>query len=97
MDILVLKKNDTIKEMLSKLDEEVLEVIHAATAENEERVAEEVFDTIQVCIGILDKLERFGADIKGSLERHNKKLLERGWEYEKVIHINVVRGEAYEG
>lgn len=54
-------------------------------------------DVIQVCIGILDKLEQEGLDINKMVDKHNTKLLERGWEYENVIHINVVRGEAYEG
>ena len=95
MDMLVLKQNDgqpIILELFNKFIEETEEVKNAYYHESIERFPEELFDVIQVSTGILYQLEKIGFDIPRMLERHNKKLLERGWEYEKVIHITVEGG-----
>lgn len=90
MDLLVLKKdNETYFNLFNKLVEEVIEVREEMIAYKKENLVSETLDVIQVCIGILDKLEQDGIKIKKEIEKHNLKLLQRGWIYKKVLHIDV--------
>lgn len=90
MDLLVLKKdNETYFNLFNKLVEEVIEVREEMIAYKKENLVSETLDVIQVCIGILDKLEQDGIKIKKEIEKHNLKLLQRGWRYKKVLHIDV--------
>lgn len=96
MELLILEKNDEYIDMFSKLHEEIEEVSceiikHATEKEDtKEKIAEETLDVIQVCIGILDKLEQEGIDIPNAIEKHNMKLLRRGWRYKEVVHLTRV-------
>ncbi|GIW49183.1 MAG: hypothetical protein KatS3mg079_659 [Caloramator sp.] len=96
MELLILEKDDSYTDMFSKLHEEVEEVSteiikHATEKEDtKEKIAEETLDVIQVCIGILDKLEKEGIDIAKEIEKHNMKLLRRGWRYKEVVHLTRV-------
>lgn len=90
MDLFVLKKdNETYFNLFNKLVEEVIEVREEMIAYKKENLVSEILDVIQVCIGILDKLEQDGIKIKKEIEKHNLKLLQRGWRYKKVLHIDV--------
>lgn len=90
MDLFVLKKdNETYFNLFNKLVEEVIEVREEMIAYKKENLVSETLDVIQVCIGILDKLEQDGIKIKKEIEKHNLKLLQRGWRYKKVLHIDV--------
>lgn len=90
MDLFVLKKdNETYFNLFNKLVEEVIEVREEMIAYKKENLVSEILDVIQVCIGILDKLEQDGIKIKKEIEKHNLKLLQRGWIYKKVLHIDV--------
>lgn len=95
----VLEKNDSWGKHLEKVEEESLElyeaierVIYIGEEEIDESVllhiAEEAFDNIEVCIGILDKLEQ---EHKGIIEKanllHIKKLAERGWQFKSVLEL----------
>jgi NTP pyrophosphatase (non-canonical NTP hydrolase) len=90
VEMIILKKDDSLMDMIEKLEEETEEVRHAIRCESESRVIEEVLDNIQVGIGILDYLSRRGHDIATFLDKHNRKLLDRHWRYSGVIHINVI-------
>lgn len=96
MELLILEKNDEYIDMFYKLHEEVdelsCELIKHVTEKEEtkKKIAEETLDVIQVCIGILDKLEQEGIDIAKEIEKHNMKLLRRGWRYKEVVHLTRV-------
>ncbi|KRQ86033.1 hypothetical protein ABG79_02165 [Caloramator mitchellensis] len=95
MELLVLKKeNETYSDIFNKLVEEVMEIkteieaIELEVGEKEKLIAE-TLDVIQVCIGLLDKLSHEGVNIRKAIEKHNLKLLQRGWRYKKVLYIDV--------
>lgn len=79
----------TIEDWKNKLQEETKEVVQAkSTAE----LAEEVLDVVQVCIGIISYLiEKRGLKLKYEVNRHVKKLKNRGWKVRKWIMINVIK------
>ncbi|NBI05779.1 hypothetical protein [Senegalia massiliensis] len=87
--ILVLDKNDTLKEHFYKFEEEASELKHEMMIQdimgycNRENVIAEAMDVIQVCIGILDYCRATEEDI----EKHNNKLLCRGWNVKQVYNI----------
>ncbi|MDO6353548.1 hypothetical protein Q3V94_02675 [Caloramator sp. CAR-1] len=95
MELLILKKDDTYVSILNKAKEEVDELweelfkYEIDNIDNKEEIAAETLDVIQVCIGLLDKLETEGMNIRKAVEKHNLKLLNRGWKYKKVIHIDI--------
>lgn len=96
MELLILEKNDEYIDMFYKLHEEVdelsCELIKLVTEKEEtkRKIAEETLDVIQVCIGILDKLEKEGVNLREEVEKHNMKLLNRGWKYKGVVHLTRV-------
>ncbi|MCX7903257.1 MAG: hypothetical protein N2486_01990 [Caloramator sp.] len=95
MELLVLKKDDDNVSILNKLNEEVDELSNELfksimdNVNNKEEMAAEALDVIQVCVGLLDKLEQEGLNIRKAMEKHNLKLLNRGWQYKKVIRIDI--------
>lgn len=66
------------KDMLIKLNEEIKEVTHAILTGNKENLAEELLDVMQCCVGIA---HTEGVDIDLHIEKHNKKLLNRGHKF----------------
>ena len=78
-----------IRTMLDKLYEESLEVQTALDNRDFLNLQEELFDTIQVCIGILDKLDREGLSLRTGLNKHHKKLVSRGWTSKKMINFTI--------
>jgi len=96
----VLEKNDNWFTHKSKLLEEVKEVIeeldrkpHSAKEKLKYDLAavSEVFDVIEVCIGILDKLENEGIDIEKAAWQHYRKLESRGRKSKGMIEIEKLR------
>lgn len=93
----ILQKNDSWGEHQKKSVEENLELFEAIeviqlkeyiTENDLLHTAEEVLDNIEVCIGILDKLEQIDKRIvKKANANHIKKLLERGWKFKKLLEV----------
>ncbi|QAT40859.1 MazG nucleotide pyrophosphohydrolase domain-containing protein [Clostridium sp. JN-9] len=72
-----------------KLCEETCELVKGINEKDLANIAEEALDIIQVCIGILDKLQLNGIDISQVFLRHEKKLIDRGLKPKGVIEIEV--------
>ena len=97
MYIPILKKQESYSDMKAKLEEEFNELKEAITnyviygkPNNAEEVCEETFDVIQVCIGVLDSLEREGTNIDEASMKHLLKLICRHWEIKKMIKVEVL-------
>lgn len=88
---MVLAKDDKWGKHKKKVDEESLELVEAIGEGDLEHIAEEALDTIQVCIGILDKLYHQGIDIQQAVDKHNRKLVGRGWAHKAVVKIQINR------
>ena len=68
----------SIDELYNKLDEEVKEVASAILLTDVENLTEELLDVMQVIKGIAYK---FNIDLDANIEKHNKKLLNRGHKF----------------
>ena len=98
MYIPILNKHESLLDAGEKLKEECEEASEAldlykvtGDALNRDSLAGEVLDVIQVCIGILDKLEKEGVDIERALVKHGMKLSNRQiWNIKKMIKIEVL-------
>ncbi|MBY6846756.1 nucleotide pyrophosphohydrolase [Clostridium botulinum] len=90
MHLMILDKNETLKQEREKLLEESLELMNAITSYDIENTIEETLDVMQVCIGILDTIEKQeDIDLEKELNRHNRKLLDRGWKSKGKINIKI--------
>ncbi|MBO0575130.1 nucleotide pyrophosphohydrolase [Clostridium botulinum] len=90
MHLMILDKNETLKQEREKLLEESIELMNAITSYDIENTIEEVMDVIQVCIGMLDTLEKEeNIDLEKELNRHNKKLLKRKWKSKGKIVLKI--------
>ncbi|MDU7948734.1 MAG: MazG nucleotide pyrophosphohydrolase domain-containing protein [Clostridium sp.] len=78
---------DSYEEVSKKLKEEYKELQEAIKEEEDVQIAEEVFDLIQVCIRILVILSKRGFSLMQLNNRHNKKLVNRGWKHKNIINI----------
>jgi NTP pyrophosphatase (non-canonical NTP hydrolase) len=96
MELMILSHNDRLKQDNNKWNwtdismkhkEESIELLEAIAKEDRHHIAEEVLDEIQVCVGILDKLEREGINIQQIFLKHNKKLVNREWKGKGVVRI----------
>lgn len=81
------KSKENFQDILKKYQEESRELEEALQSEDDVQIAEETLDVIQMCIGILDKLNSNGMNINQLVKRHNKKLVMRNWEDKGVIQI----------
>ena len=81
------KNKETFEDILKKYQEESMELKEALQSGDDLQIAEETLDVIQMCIGILDKLNSNGMNINQLVKRHNKKLVMRNWEDKGVIQI----------
>lgn len=92
----VLQKNDSYSDMKDKLREELGELEEAlqryqVTGSNDDReaVVAEVLDCIQVCLGMLDRLEQEGAQISQATHHHFMKLINRQmWVVKDVLRVD---------
>lgn len=80
-------RTDSYEKVSRKLNEEYEELQEAIKEDDDFHIAEEVFDLIQVCIRILVILVKKGFDLTQLNNRHNKKLVTRGWKHKSIINI----------
>ena len=78
INALEIHKKVSIDELYNKLDEEVKEVASAILLNDVENLTEELLDVMQVIKGIAYK---FNIDLDANIEKHNKKLLNRGHKF----------------
>lgn len=100
MDLLipVLVKDENWKQHKDKLFEETHELLTVlgevgsltlASDSDVEDIVEEAMDVIQVCIGILDKVEKeHPAVLEKMTGTHIAKLINRGWLIKKVLRVH---------
>jgi NTP pyrophosphatase (non-canonical NTP hydrolase) len=100
INIPILVKDDTWSEHEDKFKEEVAEVADEIDnlrrkawtvkekIEYSENLASEVFDVIQMCVGMLDKLST-DIDIEKANKKHFFKLKGRGWKFKKILLVKV--------
>lgn len=84
------KRTESIKSMIDKLKEESGEVEKAYLEESSwSELAGEIMDIIQVCIGLLWRLDKEKLiDIKKTIKDHWRKLMQdRDWEIETVLKV----------
>lgn len=79
----------TLDQFIAKFIEEYSEVRCAFLNGDMNNMQEELFDTIQVCIGMLDKLDKEGLSLRNGLNKHHKKLVSRGWTSKKMINFTI--------
>ncbi|SHH54516.1 hypothetical protein SAMN02745135_01148 [Caloranaerobacter azorensis DSM 13643] len=90
----VLDKKEDWAQHQQKLKEEFKELSLALATTNIygeeaiENIAEEALDVIQVCIGILDRVNENNPRIlKNKIQRHVVKLVNRGWKFKEVLRV----------
>lgn len=82
------KHRDKLEEEYEELYKAIERVAYIGDTDEEDllHIAEEALDNIEVCIGILDKLEQIDKKIieKANL-LHVKKLASRGWQFKTIL------------
>jgi len=90
--LMILDKEETLPEELLKLQEEFKEVKEAIINGDKENTTEEILDLIQVSVGMLyTKVKTEGIDLEKELNRHNRKLLKRGWKPKGNIYLKLIK------
>lgn len=90
MHLMILDKNETLKQEREKLLEESIELMNAITLYDIENTIEETLDVIQVCIGILDTIKKQeNIELNKEINKHNRKLLKRGWNFKGKVNIKI--------
>ena len=78
INALEIHKKVSIDELYNKLDEEVKEIASAILLNDVENLTEELLDVMQVIKGIAHK---YNIDLDANIEKHNKKMLNRGHKF----------------
>nr|WP_208459567.1 nucleotide pyrophosphohydrolase [Clostridium botulinum] len=87
---MILDKEETLPQELLKLQEEFKEVKQAIINGDKQNTTEEILDNMQVLIGMLyTKVKTENIDLEKEINRHNRKLLERGWEFKGKVSIKI--------
>ena len=81
--------NDDWELIMEKLCEEFMEVHAAISNKDDLNLSEELMDLIQVTIRGLVLLQKDGMNIEEIFNRHNKKLIDRGWVERNIINITI--------
>ncbi|MHB9927911.1 nucleotide pyrophosphohydrolase [Clostridium botulinum] len=90
MHLMILDKEETLPEELLKLQEEFKEVKQAIINGDKQNTTEEILDNMQVLIGMLyTKVKTENIDLEKEINKHNRKLLKRGWEFKSKINFYV--------
>lgn len=90
MHLMILDKEETLPQELLKLQEEFKEVKEAIIKGDKENTTEEILDLIQVSVGMLyTKVKTENMNLEKELNRHNRKLLGRGWKFKSKINIKI--------
>lgn len=85
IELPILDKNDSWQKSRDKLEEESKECLDKINllinnyGMDKREIASEALDVIQVCIGILDKLDNEGVNVRLEVAKHLVKLSNRGW------------------
>ncbi|NFM26134.1 nucleotide pyrophosphohydrolase, partial [Clostridium sporogenes] len=88
--LMILDKEETLLQELLKLQEEFKEVKEAIINGDKENTTEEILDIIQVSVGMLyTKVKTENMDLEKELNRHNRKLLKRGWKNRGKVIIKI--------
>ncbi|AJA48864.1 hypothetical protein CPAST_c27970 [Clostridium pasteurianum DSM 525 = ATCC 6013] len=83
--------NYTLEQLSEKLEIEQKELNKAIMEDrNKGVIAEELFDTIQTCIGMLNKLSEDGIDMRYLALKHEKKLIKLGWRWRGYIEFKTM-------
>ncbi|MFT8313781.1 MAG: hypothetical protein ABF633_05930 [Clostridium sp.] len=81
----------TLEELSKKLEIEQKELDNAIKGGmNKGYIAEELFDTMQMCLGMLNKLSEEGIDMRRVALRHEKKLIKLGWRWKGYVEFNTM-------
>ncbi|MHB9947420.1 nucleotide pyrophosphohydrolase [Clostridium botulinum] len=89
MHLMILDKEETLPEELLKLQEEFKEVKEAIINGDKENTTEEIL-IIQVSVGMLyTKVKTENMDLEKEINKHNRKLLKRGWEFKSKINFYI--------
>lgn len=81
----------TLEELSENLEKEQKELDNAIKeGMSKGYIAEELFDTIQMCIGMLNKLSQDGIDMRRVALRHEKKLIKLGWRWKGYIELRTM-------
>ncbi|EDT84894.1 nucleotide pyrophosphohydrolase [Clostridium botulinum] len=90
MHLMILDKEETLPEELLKLQEEFKEVKEAIINGDKQNTTEEILDNMQVLIGMLyTKVKTENMDLEKEINKHNRKLLKRGWEFKSKINFYI--------
>jgi len=77
------------KDISAKIKEESLELQNELYHVNYDGIVNEALDSITVCVGAINKCAELGIDIEFAVGQHQKKLIDRGWEVDKVVRFEV--------
>lgn len=92
-------KNNNLAKMSKKLCEEAVEALEAAiiysnndSHENSINLMQELLDTAQMTLNIINYVNSSMKllVLESQIEEHNKKLLERGWEWDSNLCMKIV-------
>lgn len=90
MHLMILDKEETLPQELLKLQEEFKEVKEAIINGDKQNTTEKILDIIQVSIGMLHtKVKTEDMDLEKEINRHNRKLLKRGWNFKGKVNIKI--------
>lgn len=78
------------KDILAKIREESFELQNALKFGDHDSIVDESLDLITVCMNAINEQEKAGVDIEFAIGLHQKKLLDRDWEADKVISFKIV-------
>lgn len=93
-EMMVLKhdtKYNRWKDISNKIKEESLELQNELYHTNYDGIVDEALDTITVCMNAINKCYELGVDIEFAVGKHQKKLLDKGWEYDKFVRFEIVK------
>lgn len=81
-----IKIDATVEEQIEKVKEEVQEFYDAVENKDSDNTIEEFYDVTQSMLGLISLLGLENA-LQDGLNKHNKKLISRGWEITKDLQV----------
>lgn len=89
----ILDKYDSWEEIAKKFNEEIDELDRAIQGDNQDELAYELLDIMQVCIGGLDRLQDKGTNLNSKLLNHYQKLMDRGWNIKGQVELDFINNK----
>ncbi|MDF2504456.1 hypothetical protein [Clostridium sp.] len=84
----------SLQELSNHLEKEQKELDNAIkNGMNKVYISEELFDNIQTCINMLSKLSQEGIDMRRVALRHEKKLINLGWNWKGYVEFKTMKIE----